>query len=143
MIYFSLEDYFFNIKPFKRWLFLIVLFLILSSYGFLKFLDIKNNKKIVNKKEENQNIIIKKLQEKITKAENKIKETDLLSYTKSFSKVSDTNNNSEQQFNFIIDYNDLVILLEKLSKVNNSIKNFIVVVDENKKININLIAEFN
>ena len=30
----------------------------------------KNNKKIVNKKEENQNIIIKKLQEKITKAEN-------------------------------------------------------------------------
>ena len=141
MIYFSLEDYFFNIKPFKRWLFLIVLFLILSSYGFLKFLDIKNNKKIVNKKEENRNIIIKKLQEKITKAENKIKETDLLSYTKSFSKVSDTNNNSEQQFNFIIDYNDLVILLEKLSKVNNSIKKFTLIVDENRKINMELVYD--
>ena len=141
MIYFSLEDYFFNIKPFKRWLFLIVLFLILSSYGFLKFLDIKNNKKIVNKKEENRNIIIKKLQEKITKAENKIKETDLLSYTKSFSKVSDTNNNSEQQFNFIIDYNDLVILLEKLSKVNNSIKKFTIIVDENRKINMELVYD--
>ena len=141
MIYFSLEDYFFNIKPFKRWLFLIVLFLILSSYGFLKFLDIKNSKKIVNKKEENRNIIIKKLQEKITKAENKIKETDLLSYTKSFSKVSDTNNNSEQQFNFIIDYNDLVILLEKLSKVNNSIKKFTIIVDENRKINMELVYD--
>lgn len=141
MIYFSLEDYFFNIKPFKRWLFLIVLFLILSSYGFLKFLDIKNNKKIVNKKEENQNIIIKKLQEKITKAENKIKETDLLSYTKSFSKVSDTNNNSEQQFNFIIDYQDLIILLEKLSKVNNSIKKFTIIVDENRKINMELVYD--
>ena len=141
MIYFSLEDYFFNIKPFKRWLFLIVLFLILSSYGFLKFLDIKNNKKIVNKKEENRNIIIKKLQEKITKAENKIKESDLLSYTKSFSKVSDTNNNSEQQFNFIIDYQDLIILLEKLSKVNNSIKKFTIIVDENRKINMELVYD--
>ena len=141
MIYFSLEDYFFNIKPFKRWLFLIALFLILSSYGFLKFLDIKNNKKIVNKKEENQNIIIKKLQEKITKAENKIKETDLLSYTKSFSKVSDTNNNSEQQFNFIIDYQDLIILLEKLSKVNNSIKKITLIVDENRKINMELVYD--
>ena len=141
MIYFSLEDYFFNIKPFKRWLFLIVLFLILSSYGFLKFLDIKNNKKIVNKKEENRNIIIKKLQEKITKAENKIKETDLLSYTKSFSKVSDTNNNSEQQFNFIIDYQDLIILLEKLSKVNNSIKKIAIIVDENRKINMELVYD--
>ena len=141
MIYFSLEDYFFNIKPFKRWLFLIVLFLILSSYGFLKFLDIKNNKKIVNKKEENRNIIIKKLQEKITKAENKIKETDLLSYTKSFSKVSDTNNNSEQQFNFIIDYQDLIILLEKLSKVNNSIKKITLIVDENRKINMELVYD--
>ena len=141
MIYFSLEDYFFNIKPFKRWLFLIVLFLILSSYGFLKFLDIKNNKKIAIKKEENQNIIIKKLQEKITKAENKINETDLLSYTKSFSKVSDTNNNSEQQFNFIIDYQDLIILLEKLSKVNNSIKKFTIIVDENRKINMELVYD--
>ena len=141
MIYFSLEDYFFNIKPFKRWLFLIVLFLILSSYGFLKFLDIKNNKKIVNKKEENRNIIIKKLQEKITKAENKIKESDLLSYTKSFSKVSDTNNNSEQQFNFIIDYKDIVILLEKLSKVNNSIKKITLIVDENRKINMELVYD--
>ena len=141
MIYFSLEDYFFNIKPFKRWLFLIVLFLILSSYGFLKFLDIKNNKKIAIKKEENQNIIIKKLQAKITKAENKIKETDLLSYTKSFSKVSDTNNNSEQQFNFIIDYQDLIILLEKLSKVNNSIKKFTIIVDENRKINMELVYD--
>lgn len=141
MIYFSLEDYFFNIKPFKRWLFLIVLFLILSSYGFLKFLDIKNNKKIVNKKEENQNIIIKKLQAKITKAENKIKETDLLSYTKSFSKVSDINNNAEQQFNFIIDYQDLIILLEKLSKVNNSIKKFTIIVDENRKINMELVYD--
>lgn len=141
MIYFSLEDYFFNIKPFKRWLFLIVLFLILSSYGFLKFLDIKNNKKIAIKKEENQNIIIKKLQEKITKAENKINETDLLSYTKSFSKVSDINNNSEQQFNFIIDYQDLIILLEKLSKVNNSIKKFTIIVDENRKINMELVYD--
>ena len=141
MIYFSLEDYFFNIKPFKRWLFLIVLFLILSSYGFLKFLDIKNNKKIAIKKEENQNIIIKKLQEKITKAENKINETDLLSYTKSFSKVSDINNNSEQQFNFIIDYQDLIILLEKLSKVNNSIKKITLIVDENKKINMELVYD--
>jgi hypothetical protein len=141
MIYFSLEDYFFNIKPFKRWLFLIVLFLILSSYGFLKFLDIKNNKKIANKKKENRNIIIKKLQAKITKAENKINETDLLSYTKSFSKVSDTNNNSEQQFNFIIDYQDLIILLEKLSKVNNSIKKITIIVDENRKINMELVYD--
>ncbi len=115
MIFFSLEDYFYNITPLKRWSLLGIFVISGSVYQYTRFLNCYYEKKISAQKSLDQQVLINKL--KTILAQKKI----LNNYC-DFYKLS---------------YDDLKLLLAKIIDSNNYIKKIIIEPDY-EKILVNL-----
>jgi hypothetical protein len=119
MVFFSLEDYFFNITPLKRWSLLLIFIIAGSIVQYTRFINCYCEKKILAQKSLDQQVLINKL--KTILAQKKI----LNDYC-DFYKLS---------------YDELKLLLAKIIDSNNYIKKIIIEPDHEKideKILVNI-----
>jgi hypothetical protein len=115
MIFFSLEDYFFNIVPFKRWGFLIIFILLGSIWQIKRFAhNYHEDKKLQQDLSEQKNLL------------NKLK--DILEKKNSMVEYCDF---------YKLNYAELKTLLTQIINSNNYVKNIIIEPD-NEKISVQL-----
>lgn len=112
MIFFSLEDYFYNIAPVKRWGFLVFLILCGSFLQYTRFINSYNEQKILEYKYFAQQEIIIKLKNILSQK----------SVTKEYCDF------------YKLDYDELKLLLDDLSVSSNYIKNMFIEPNEKEKI---------
>jgi hypothetical protein len=110
MIFFSLEDYIYNITPVKRWGFLIIIILFGSFCQYKRFVNNYFEQKLAQQRIYAQQMLINKLKNILAKK-------NLLQEYCDFYKL---------------DYAELKILLAQIANSNNYIKNIIIEPDSEK-----------
>ena len=119
MIFFSIEDYFYNITPVKRWGFLILLMCFGLFWQITRLVNNYHEQNLLERKIRDQQEIIFKLK-------------NVLSQKKV----------SQQYCDFYkLDYDELKLLLSKIIDSNNHIKNIIIEPENSEKILLHLDLE--
>ena len=110
MIFFSLEDYFYNISPVKRWCFSITFILVGSIWQYRRFVNNYSEQKISQHKMYAQQKLLNKFKNIL------VRKNEMLEYCDFYK----------------LDYAELKTLLVQMANSNNYIKNIIIEPDDEK-----------